>query len=242
MNRLLDVIAVISCIVLAGCAAPAAAPTPLPPTEAPTAPPPTPAPSATTAPTATAVPTPTSAPGVISSPDQLGLPSGFVAVPKDDLAAKLPPELLTAAGFKEDRKDPYFATDQLAWFQFPVKASFGFANADNTQFVYGYAVDLSGPQDAVTFDARDGEELVIKTSVSLFHATKDVVRIKNVAVGDKAYGVTAKPIIRDFPWVLNIVPFRLGTSGAFVFTLYPASVEAPIDVVKLAEVYAGTLK
>jgi hypothetical protein len=179
---------------------------------------------------------------VISSPDEVGLPAGFAAVPKDELAAKVPPELLTAAGFKEDKTDPYFSTDQLAWFQFPVKASFGFANADGTQFVYGYTVDLSGPKDAVTFDARDGEELVIKTQVALFHATKDVKRIKDVAVGDKAFGVTAKPIVKHFAWVLNVVPFRLGTTGAFVFTLYPASAEPPIDIVKLARAYADTLK
>ena len=202
------------------------------------------APISTVAPTVvpTLAPTPTSAPGMISSPDQLGLPAGFVAIAKDDLASKVPAGLLMAAGFKEDKTDPYFATDQLAWFQFPVKASFGFVNADNTQFVYGYTVDLSGPKDAVTFDARDGEEIVIKTQIALFQATKDVVRIKEVAVGDKTFGVTAKPIIKHFNWVLNIVSFRLGTTGAFVFTLYPTSATAPIDIVKLAQIYAGTLK
>ena len=187
------------------------------------------APQATVAPSATAAPTiaptPTSAPGIISSAEQLGLPAGFVAVPKDDLAQKVPPELLRAAGLKEDKTDPYFSTDQVAWFQFPVKASFAFANGDNTQFVYGYTVDLSGPKDAVTFDARNGEELVIKTGVSLFFATKDIVRLKNLEVGDKAFGVTAKPIVKDFAWRLNVVTFRLDGTGAFVFTLYPAAAD-----------------
>jgi hypothetical protein len=240
MKHAILVIILIGCLALTGCIS-APVTIAVAPTEVPTTlPQPTMVPTSTVAPTA--VPTPTSAPGVLSSPDELGLPTGFVAVAKDDLASKVPAGLLTAAGFKEDKTDPYFATDQLAWFQFPVKASFGFVNSDNTQFVYGYTVDLSGPKDAVTFDARDGEEIVIKTQVALFFATKNVVRIKDVAVGDKAFGVTAKPIIKHFAWVLNIVPFRLGTTGAFVFTLYPASATAPIDIVKLAQAYAGTLK
>ena len=67
MKRPHLMISVISCLVLAGCATPAASPTPLPPTEAPTTLPPAAAPTAT----ATSVPTPTAVPTATFDPSTI---------------------------------------------------------------------------------------------------------------------------------------------------------------------------
>ena len=238
MNRLLAIIAIISCIVLAGCAAPAPAPTPLPPTEAPTALPPTAAPTATTAPTA--LPTPTSAPGEISSAEQLGLAADFVALPKDEVIRKVPTELLISRVLIEDPKNYFHNSTAINWLEFPVKASFAFAKADSTEFVYGYTVNLSDSKDQAKFDSVFVQQLYTIVKHSLTYI-KDSAPIKDLAVGDKSGGITTKLGLGN-GWRYNVISFRVGSTGAFVFTIYPADAAAPIDIVKLAEIYAGTLK
>ncbi len=227
------------CLALTGCGATATSPTIAVSTEAATAiPPPTAIPTETTVPPA--VPTLTPRPGEFDNASQLGLSSDFVKVPKDDIAQKLPPALLMAFGFKEDHTDPYFDTDQVAWFQYPVKSSFGFANGDNTKFVYGYTVNLFNPSDQTAFDVRDGEELMIKMHIALLQYTQDGKKIKDLNVGDKSTGITATLSPHGVHWAFNLVTFRVGGTGAFVFTLYQG--DAPIDIVKLAQLYADTLK
>lgn len=229
---------VIQFLVLAGCATPAASSTSLPPTEAPTTLPPTEAPTAT----ATSEPTPTSAPGEIGSGNQIGLGADFVAVPKDDLAGKMPPELLIAGGLKEWPKSyPYYSVTPH-WLEFPAKASFAFANADSTEFVYGYTVALPDAKDQTRFDSSFVDEFYAKERLEVLIYTQDSARIKDLAVGDKSSGMTAKPVVHGFAWRFNMISFRVGSTGAFVFTLYPASADAPIDIVKLAQTYASTLK
>ena len=229
------------------CGAPAAAPSPTaaPPTvPATSAPQPTVAPTATVAPTI--APTPTSAPGVISSGDQLGLAAEFVPISKDDLAQKIPPELAPAAGISEPSKQSSISQTcpgcVIHWFQFPVKASFAFVNADATKFVYGYTEDLSGPKDQSTFDTFFVDNFFANMRLNVLQYTQDAKKIKDLSVGDKSSGVTARPAPHGVAWQLNVVSFRVGSTGAFVFTLYPGAADPPIDIVKLAQAYAATLK
>jgi len=239
MKYAILVISLIGCFALAGCSS-VPTTTAMVPTEAPTsAPSPTEVPTATVAPTA--VQLPTSAPGVISSPDQLGLAADFVPISFDDLALKYPPKLLFAGGIKEE-KDQFYPLGLIPWFQFPLKARFAFTNSDNTQFVHGFTVALANPKDQSSFDALFVSEFFAKMRLSVLRWTPNAAKIKGVAVGDKSVGVTSSPKIDNTAWTLNVVSFRVGDTGAFVFTLYPASATTPIDIVKLAETYAGTLK
>jgi hypothetical protein len=234
------------CLVLAACGPASASPAAAVPTEATTsAPPPIATLTATAAPTSsptpTLAPTPTSAPGEISSATQLGLAADFVPISSDDLTLKYPPKLVFAGGIKE-QKDQIYPLGLIPWFQFPLKARFGFTNNDNTQFVYGYTVVLATSKDQASFDALFVSEFFAKMRISVLQWTPNAAKIKNVAVGDKSVGVTSSPNVDGSAWNLNVVSFRLGDTGAFVFTLYPASASAPIDIVKLAQVYAGALK
>jgi hypothetical protein len=228
------------CIALTACGPAAAGPSGAAPTEAPTSPPP-PAAAATSTVAPTAVPTPTSAPGEISSADQLGLPAGFVPISSDDLALKYPAKLVYSGGIKVE-KDQFFPQGLIPWSQFPKQAGFAFTNSDNTQFVHGFTVALAGPKDQSSFDALFVSEFFAKMRLSVLRWTPNAAKIKGVAVGDKSVGVTSSPKIDGAAWTLNVVSFRVGDTGAFVFTLYPAAATAPIDIVKLAEMYASTLK
>ena len=239
MKYLYLIITVVLCFAVSSCATAASSPSPMPPTEAPTAlPQPTEAPTAT----ATSVPTPTSAPGEISNGDQVGLGPEFVTVSKDELASKFPPKLLIAGGLMEAPKSDPFYSVTMHWLEFPAKASFSFVNADNTEFVYGYTVTLAEAKDQTKFDSSYVDEFYAKERLGVLPYTQDAAKIKDVAVGDKSAGVTASPKVEGFAWHLNVISFRVGDTGAFVFTLYPADKDSPVDIVKLAQSYAATLK
>jgi hypothetical protein len=238
MTRICVIAGLVVCLALTACGSAPANPTPAAPAELPTsAPQQTVAPSATVAPTT--APTPTSAPGVISSADQLGLAADFVALPKDDVILKVPPELLVTRVLIEDPKNPFHNITAVNWLQFPVKASFAFAKADNKEFVYGYTVTLSDSKDQATFDSTFVEQLYAIEKHTLIY-TQDSAPLKDVAVGDKSGGLTTK--LLSGSWGYNVVSFRVGSTGAFVFTIYPGDAQAPIDVVKLAQACAATLK
>ncbi len=241
MTQVSRIAGIVLFVVASACGTPPQPTVPAPVTQPTTAAAPTEVPTATVAPSPTVAPTPTSAPGTFSSAAELGLPPEFASIPKDDLAAKVPPKLLAAAGLKEDEADPYYAVDQVHWFQFPVKASFGFVNGDNTQFVYGYTVALTDPKDQSGFDSAFVAEFFAKMRLSVLPWTPNAAKIKDLSIGDKSSGVTAQPKIDGFVWSLNAISFRVGDTGAVVFTLYPGSASAPIDIVKLAQAYQENL-
>ena len=174
-------------------------------------------------------------PGEIATGDQLGLGAEFVALSKDDLSQKVPALLLPAAGFEENPDNPF----QVKWSQYPVKASFAFANSDNTKFVYGYIVDLPELKDQSAFDASFIGEFFAKMRLTTY--PPDVSKIKDITVGEKSVGVTAKYKIENTIWRLNVVVFRIGSVGAFTFTLFVEDAGSPVEIGKLAQLYADKI-
>jgi len=190
----------------------------------------------------TPFPFPTRSALAFSYGTELGLGYEFQKIWRGyDLTARFPAALVYAAGIKEFR-DSTYPDALIPWFRFPAKNNFAFGTSDNTQFVEGSSVLLKDAESQETFDDLFIAQLLPLEQKSVSEWTSDVAPIQDVAVGDKSSGIVAQPTVDGFAWRLEAVSFRLGDIGAFVFTLYPAAATAPADVVKLAQVYADSLK
>ena len=217
----------LACLALAGCGGASGNPAAVAPEQLPTLPPF----SSTSA----------QLPGAVSSGDELGLGPTFLSICRCDLAKKLPAGLEYAAGVKELR-DATYPTALIPWFRFPVNGNFAFVNGDNTQFVAGGSVVLKDRERQTQFDAVFVKEFPANWKLSLPELTPDAAQIEDVSVGDTSVGVTANPTIDGSAWRLNAVSFRDGDAGGFVFTVYPATAEGPGDIVKIAQLYAESIK
>jgi hypothetical protein len=185
----------------------------------------------------------------VSSGEELGLAPTFTPVCRNCLGYFVPPDLYDAMGLKELRSSPY-VSGLIPWFRFPVKCFFAFTNAvpplylkdNNLQLVYGFSVALDGPQDEKSFDELFIAEFPALEQQTLTAWSSDATPIQGLAVGDSSVGVAARPTVNGYVWALNAVSFRVGQSGGFVFTLYPARARAPEDILRIARLYARHLK
>ncbi|MFH1184922.1 MAG: hypothetical protein V1755_07770 [Chloroflexota bacterium] len=191
--------------------------------------------------TSAPLPTPTPLPGEINNPAVLGLGAEFVPICRQCLNKVFPSDLAYAAGMKELRNSQY-PDGLIPWFRFQIKKFFAFANGDNTRFVEGNTVFLTDPKDQAVFDDLFIAKFYANWNQSVQQWTPDAAEIKDVTVGDKSVGATAELTVDGFAWRLSAVSFRAGDVGAFVFTLYPAAADAPGDIVKIARMYADSIK
>ena len=218
-------------LLLAACGAvpPAAAP----PTSAPASP-----------------PTATPRPGEVNNGQVLGLGPEFAFICRKCVNEHFPAAGLEYAAGLQELKNEAYPKGIIPWFHFQTQGFFGFGNggtqqpADpaNPQMVYGSSVVLSGAEDRSTFDALYITDFATKIGSSMPEGSPGASEIKDVAVGDMSAGATAEATVNGSSWRLNAVSFRQGDVGAFVFTLYPAAANAPADIVKVAQLYAESLK
>jgi hypothetical protein len=179
-------------------------------------------------------------PGDIASSDQLGPGPELAQICRDCLRTYFPADLDYAAGLKELRNSTY-PDGLIPWFKYPPQGNYAFVNAEHTEFVEGFTVALKDDERQAEFDDLFVSQFLGRMQETLASLAPDTSAIAAVAVGDKSVGVTSDPTANGTAWRLNVVSFREGAVGAFVFCLHPAAGPPPNDVVKMAELYAASL-
>jgi hypothetical protein len=153
---------------------------------------------------------------------QLGLPSGFVAISPDDIDIAKGDSLFTVS-YKDGTKKTY-----------TIESSFAIYNHELGETVFGYTALFPGESDV--FDGA--MEQLKKVDGSLYSYISDKEQIPMQRVGDLSTGVTG---ITGNGLRIYAVMFRLDEIGAWTFILLPDGNTPSVIVDHAAQVYADSI-
>ena len=199
------------------------------PTNTPTV---TPSPTHTPTDTPTITPTPTNTPTATPTPvpdanamldwQQLGLPSGFVAISPDNFGIGMGDEDITIS-FGDGTKKTY-----------EIDNSFVFADEERSEFVYGYTALYPNRRDRDVFNW-----IVDQTPISgAILPLSEIEQLSIEDIGDISVGVTGiiKPGQR-----MDFVKFRAGDIGVSIFIRYSDGTPSSVTINHLAQVFAHSI-
>jgi hypothetical protein len=164
----------------------------------------------------------------------LDLPDGFYAVPPET---------------EEIQKGTIALSLQFSdgsTVDYSISGSFVFIDGENpSQIIYGYAFPLTTSKHRDGFDTFTKNYLKSTTSAG-YNIAEDMISTIPGAndIGDFSTGVTAPYISSIFgtPWQFSNIAFRVDDIGVFVFVRNDMNVESPIDINKVAQVYADSIQ
>jgi hypothetical protein len=194
---------------------------------------PTPTPTATLTPTPSATPTPTSTPAPPPDPKamiawkDLGLPSSYASVS---------PEVIGIEAGQPAITGPNLTTT--------IEGSFAFVVPGTRQRILGYAFLLPTRSDQEFFDQLLGSRHSdFVTAVSGFPelALKGIANLPE-PIGETSVAASLTYREGGKLWAWDRASFRIADVGATVHSRYPADVQLPIAIDRLATVYAESLK
>jgi hypothetical protein len=112
-----------------------------------------------------------------------------------------------------------------------------------SQIIYGYAFPLSTSKHKDGFDAytQNFLESVMSTGFGIPLDSISTISGAN-DIGDLSAGVTAPYSRLGVPWQVSEISFRIDRIGSFVFILNDVSVKSPVNIKKVARVYADSIQ
>jgi hypothetical protein len=125
-----------------------------------------------------------------------------------------------------------------------IAGSFVFIDDMNpSQIIYGYAFPLSTSKHKDGFDAytQNFLESVMSTGFGIPLDSISTISGAN-DIGDLSAGVTAPYSRLGVPWQVSEISFRIDSIGSFVFILNDVSVKSPVNIKKVARVYADSIQ
>jgi Tol biopolymer transport system component len=182
----------------------------------------TPEPTSTPEPTAT--PSPTANASAIIKWQEIDLPPEYLAIHPESIGVE-------KGATAREVFDPNTEIEVL-----PIENSFAFANEDGTSFIFGYTYLLV---ENFHHDSINAQLLVMKENIEdAFPPESSATHIETPVIGQATGGVS---MLLSPEERIDSVEFLIDDVGAIVMVRYPEGREPPVDVVKLAQVYAESL-
>jgi len=114
-----------------------------------------------------------------------------------------------------------------------------------SQIIYGYAFPLPTSKHREGFDANTQNYLKSSTSTGFGIPINSISTISGANdIGDLSAGVTATYLSHLFgvPWQISMISFRIDSIGSLVFVRNDVSVKSPVNIKKVARVYASSIQ
>jgi len=118
-------------------------------------------------------------------------------------------------------------------------------NMNPSQIIYGYAFPLPTSKHKDAFDSYTQNYLKSSTSTVIGIPLNSISTISGANdIGDLSAGVTAPYISRLFgvPWQISMISFRIDSIGSAVFIRNDVNVKSPVNIKKVARVYASSIQ